>query len=144
MVSSAFSTRAQGAFVSDEEVEAIRDFFLQNQVTAPSYDESVLSEITGGGGGLGQGNGKQDDDLLPDAVRLVVESGTASISMIQRRLRVGYARAARLVDIMEQNKFVSEPDGAKPRKVLIDAAEYNRIFGGNLQSGSPGSGKDTD
>ena len=137
-------TRAQGAFVSDEEVEAIRDFFLQNQVTAPSYDESVLSEITGGGGGLGQGNGKQDDDLLPDAVRLVVESGTASISMIQRRLRVGYARAARLVDIMEQNKFVSEPDGAKPRKVLIDAAEYNRIFGGNLQSGSPGSGKDTD
>lgn len=45
---------------------------------------------------------------------------------------------------MEQNKFVSEPDGAKPRKVLIDAAEYNRIFGGNLQSGSPGSGKDTD
>ena len=137
-------TRAQGAFVSDEEVEAIRDFFLQNQVAAPSYDESVLSEITGGGGGLGQGNGKQDDDLLPDAVRLVVESGTASISMIQRRLRVGYARAARLVDIMEQNKFVSEPDGAKPRKVLIDAAEYNRIFGGNLQSGSPGSGKDTD
>ena len=137
-------TRAQGAFVSDEEVEAIRDFFLQNQVAAPSYDESVLNEITGGGGGLGQGNGKQDDDLLPDAVRLVVESGTASISMIQRRLRVGYARAARLVDIMEQNKFVSEPDGAKPRKVLIDAAEYNRIFGGNLQSGSPGSGKDTD
>lgn len=71
-------------------------------MAAPSYDESVLSEITGGGGGLGQGNGKQDDDLLPDAVRLVVESGTASISMIQRRLRVGYARAARLVDIMEQ------------------------------------------
>ena len=45
-------TRAQGAFVSDEAVEAIRDFFLQNQVAAPSYDESVLSEITGGGGGL--------------------------------------------------------------------------------------------
>lgn len=127
--------RAQGAFVSDEEVEAIRDFFLQNQTVSPGYDESVLSEITGSGGGLGQGNGKQDDDLLPDAVRLVVESGTASISMIQRRLRVGYARAARLVDIMEQNKFVSEPDGAKPRKVLIDAAEYNRLFGGNLQSG---------
>ena len=125
--------------MSDEEVEAIRDFFLQNQVTAPSYDESVLSEITGGGGGLGQGNGKQDDDLLPDAVRLVVESGTASISMIQRRLRVGYARAARLVDIMEQNKFVSEPDGAKPRKVLIDAAEYNAYSAEICKAAPPGA-----
>lgn len=74
----------------------------------------------------------------------LLKAARPPFQLIQRRLRVGYARAARLVDIMEQNKFVSEPDGAKPRKVLIDAAEYNRIFGGNLQSGSPGSGKDTD
>ena len=70
--------------MSDEEVEAIRDFFLQNQVTAPSYDESVLSEITGGGGGLGQGNGKQDDDegggnVAMDAARSALRLGAENM-----------------------------------------------------------------
>ena len=59
-----------------------------------------------------------------------MDSGSASISMIQRRLRVGYARAARLVDIMEQHKIVSGFDGSKPRKVLIDEAGYAEMFGG--------------
>ena len=70
------STRAQGAFVSDEEVEAIRDFFLQNQVTAPSYDESVLSEITGGGGRapVKGATASRTTICSPDAVRLVVEA----------------------------------------------------------------------
>ena len=95
----------------------------------------MLAEITGGGASTpGQGNGKQEDELLPDAVRLVIESGAASISMIQRRLRVGYARAARLIDIMEQKHYVSEADGSKPRKVLLDAAGYNSIFGGDIAS----------
>lgn len=125
--------RAQCSFVSDEEVEGIAEFFSQNKVGEVVYDQSVLSEITVSSAPHGQGNGKQEDDLLPDAVRVVIESGAASISMIQRRLRVGYARAARLVDIMEQMKYVSASDGSKPRKVLIDASEYNRVFGGNLQ-----------
>ena len=68
--------------------------------------------------------------LLGEAVRVVMENGQASISMIQRRLRVGYARAARLVDMMEQKKYVSPFDGSKPRQVLITQAEYNRVFGG--------------
>ena len=59
-----------------------------------------------------------------------MENGQASISMIQRRLRVGYARAARLVDMMEQKKYVSAFDGSKPRQVLITQAEFNRVFGG--------------
>lgn len=125
-------TRAQGAFVDDDEVEAVAEFFTATTAQKPEFHEDVLSEIAGTGSAPGQGNGKQEDDLLPDAVRLVIESGQASISMVQRRLRVGYARAARLIDIMEQKGYVSPADGAKPRRVLIDAAEYNRIFGGDI------------
>ena len=66
---------------------------------------------------------------MGDAVKIIVESGQASISMIQRRLRVGYARAARLIDIMEQKKIVSEFDGSRPRRLLIDRAGYERMFG---------------
>ncbi|MBR5949106.1 MAG: DNA translocase FtsK [Clostridia bacterium] len=128
--------RAQGAYVDDEEVEAIAEFFTQTTSQQPVFKTDMLAEITGVGGGStpGQGNGKQEDELLPDAVRLVIESGAASISMIQRRLRVGYARAARLIDIMEQKRYVSEADGSKPRKVLLDAAGYNEIFGGEIAS----------
>ncbi|MBQ9832353.1 MAG: hypothetical protein IJO48_01330, partial [Clostridia bacterium] len=80
--------------------------------------------------GMAQGNGKQEDELLGEAVKIVLDSGQASISMIQRRLRVGYARAARLIDIMEQKKIVSGFDGSKPRKLLIDHSDYERMFGG--------------
>ena len=121
--------RAQGAYVSDEEVENIMHFFEENKIEIPQ-NESVLESIPDLTGAPAQGNGKQEDDLLPDAVRIVMDSGSASISMIQRRLRVGYARAARLVDIMEQHKFVSGFDGSKPRKVLIDEAGYAEFFGG--------------
>ena len=121
--------RAQGAYVSDEEVENIMHFFEENRIEIPQ-NESVLESIPDLTGAPAQGNGKQEDDLLPDAVRIVMDSGSASISMIQRRLRVGYARAARLVDIMEQHKFVSGFDGSKPRKVLIDEAGYAEFFGG--------------
>ena len=125
-------TRAQGAYVDDEEVEAIAEFFAQSAAGRQDFHEDMLSELTTNGASPGQGNGKQEDELLPDAVRLVIESGQASISMIQRRLRVGYARAARLIDIMEQKNYVSPADGAKPRRVLIDAAEFNRVFGGEI------------
>lgn len=128
--------RAQAAFVSDEEVERVMDFFTDH-ATAPSPQYSDLSledmETELENGGPAQGNGKQEDDLLPDAVRVVMESGQASISMIQRRLRVGYARAARLVDIMEQKKIVSGFDGSKPRRLLITQAEYAQMFGGQDQ-----------
>ena len=124
-------TRCQGAYVSDEEVERIMSHFKKEDV---QFDEEVLSEINneakGGATGGVFGEGKQEDDLLGEAVRIVMENGQASISMIQRRLRVGYARAARLVDMMEQAKYVSGFDGSKPRQVLITPAEYNRVFGG--------------
>lgn len=124
-------TRCQGALVTDEEVERVMSHFKKENV---QFDEQTLSEINneakGGAQGGVFGEGKQEDDLLGEAVRIVMENGQASISMIQRRLRVGYARAARLVDMMEQAKYVSGFDGSKPRQVLITPAEYNRVFGG--------------
>ena len=127
--------RAQAAFVSDEEVERVMDFFGETQ-SVPPVQESAFEELTTGAATGAQGNGKQEDELLPEAVKIVLDSGQASISMIQRRLRVGYARAARLIDIMEQMKIVSGFDGSKPRKLLIDHAEYNRMFGtGNETEG---------
>ena len=124
-------TRLQCAYVSDEEVERVMSGFKKADT---QFSEDVLSEINdeakGGPQGGVFGEGKQEDDLLGEAVRIVMENGQASISMIQRRLRVGYARAARLVDMMEQKKYVSPFDGSKPRQVLITQAEYNRVFGG--------------
>ena len=124
-------TRVQCAYVSDEEVERVMSGFKKNDT---QFSEDVLNEINdeakGGAQGGVFGEGKQEDELLGEAVRVVMENGQASISMIQRRLRVGYARAARLVDMMEQKKYVSPFDGSKPRQVLITQAEYNRVFGG--------------
>ena len=133
--------RAQGAYVSDDEVEAIMQFFIDSG-SASQKTEKDLPVIPDLNASTGQGNGKQEDDLLPDAVRIVMDSGSASISMIQRRLRVGYARAARLVDIMEQKKFVSGFDGSKPRKVLIDEAGYAAYFGS--EGGFAGAPDDID
>ena len=121
--------RAQGAFVSDEEVERVMDFFAQTS-SQPPLEEEAFDRITNDATqSPAHGNGKQEDELLPEAVRIVMDSGQASISMIQRRLRVGYARAARLIDIMEQQKIVSGFDGSKARKLLIDRAEFERRFG---------------
>lgn len=122
--------RIQGSFVSDDEVERVTDFFLQQQ-TPPVFDDQVLDGIENSAapaGAQAHGEGKQEDELLPEAVKIVLESGQASISMIQRRLRVGYARAARLIDIMEQKHIVSGFDGSKPRKLLIDQAQYAQMF----------------
>jgi len=124
-------TRLQCAYVSDEEVERVMSCFKKSDT---KFSEDVLSEINdeakGGPQGGVFGEGKQEDDLLGEAVRVVMENGQASISMIQRRLRVGYARAARLIDMMEQKKYVSPFDGSKPRQVLITQAEFNRVFVG--------------
>lgn len=124
-------TRLQAAFVSDEEVERVMEHY--KKAKAPVYESSVLESInnvaSGGAKGGVFGEGKQEDDLLGEAVRIVLDSGQASISMIQRKLRVGYARAARLVDMMEEKGYVSGFDGSKPRKVLIKRAEFEQIFG---------------
>ena len=103
--------RAQGAWISDKEVQAIVNFWKQQG--EPVYEESV-TEVAKAGGPMEEG----DDELYNDAVQLVVETGNASISMLQRRFRIGYARAARLIDMMELQGIVGPYQGSKPREVL--------------------------
>ena len=124
--------RLQCAFVSDEEVERVVDYFVVRQRT-PSFDEQVMEEVNsaavGGPSGGAFGEGKQEDDLMAEAVRVVIEAGQASTSLLQRRLRVGYARGSRLLDMMEQAGYVSTQDGSKPRRVLIKRSQYEEVFG---------------
>src|SRR6185295_3586191 len=77
------------------------------------------------------------DDLLDQAAHLVVESGTASVSMIQRRLRVGYTRAGRLIDMLERRGIISGYEGSKPRQVLVSLADLPRVLGGGEAAGPP-------
>lgn len=121
--------RAQAALVTDEEVERVMEFFGEHVDAQPLREDDFEKIAASASGSAAQGNGKQEDDLLPEAVKIVLNDGQASISMIQRKLRVGYARAARLIDIMENMKFVSASEGSKPRRVLISRAEYERTFG---------------
>ncbi len=125
-------TRLQCAFVSDEEVERVVEHFRIQQ-RRPAFDDAVVEEMAsaavGGATGGAFGEGKQEDDLMAEAVRIVIEAGQASTSLLQRRLRVGYARGSRLLDMMEQAGYVSPADGSKARRVLIKRAEYAEVFG---------------
>ncbi|NMA99945.1 MAG: DNA translocase FtsK [Firmicutes bacterium] len=109
--------RAQGAWISDKEVEALVDFWKKQG--EPEYQETVVEENTDF-----TLHEEEEDELLEDAIRLVVENGQASISMLQRRFRIGYSRAARLIDVMEVRGIVGSYQGSKPRDVLVDSAIY--------------------
>lgn len=104
-------TRVQGAFLSDEEVERVVQFCVDQQKA--QYQEEMIPEE--------ESEVKQevDDDLYPEAVQMVIEMQSASVSMLQRRFRVGYTRAARLIDAMEDNGIVGPYEGSKPRSVLV-------------------------
>lgn len=137
---SAKPTRLQCAFVSDEEVERIVGHFRES-AARPTFSDQILEDVsslekTGATGGV-FGEGKQEDDLLGEAVRVVFEHGQASTSMIQRRLRVGYARASRLIDIMEQKGYVSGFNGSKAREVLIKRAQLEELFGDGTPLADP-------
>lgn len=106
--------RAQGAYVSDKEVEALVRFWKKQ--AEPEYEAEVLQESSTVSAVF-----DDSDELLEDAIRLVVETGQASISMLQRRFRIGYNRAARLIDTMEVRSIVGPYQGSKPREVLIDS-----------------------
>ncbi|MCT2534582.1 DNA translocase FtsK [Aquibacillus koreensis] len=110
-VGSSKPTRIQGAFLSDEEVERIVDHCIEQQ-KAQYQDDMIPEEET-------EVANKVDDDLFDDAVQLVIEMQSASVSMLQRRFRVGYTRAARLIDAMEDRGIVGPYEGSKPRTVLV-------------------------
>jgi S-DNA-T family DNA segregation ATPase FtsK/SpoIIIE len=102
--------RVQGAFLSDEEVEEIVDFVIGQQKA--QYQEEMIPED------IPEASGEVDDDLYEEAVELILEMQTASVSMLQRRFRIGYTRAARLIDEMEARGIVGPYEGSKPRAVL--------------------------
>ena len=124
--------RIQGCFVSDSEIEALTKFLAEKGVA--DYDESILSFRTGGQGIASSGNGSDEDDLYNEALETVIRAGKASASLLQRRLRVGYARAARLLDILESEGAIGPSEGAKPRDVLIssDQRDFNKGDDSNI------------
>lgn len=113
--------RVQGAFMSDREVDALVSYLkAQGQ---PEFVEGIIQADSQSAVEHGE-----EDELFADAVRILIECGQASISMLQRRLRIGYARAARLIDMMEERGIVGKYEGSKPRAILMTMEQYQRTF----------------
>ncbi|MGI8461004.1 MAG: DNA translocase FtsK [Solirubrobacterales bacterium] len=121
--------RIQGAFVTEEEIARVTKHWSRQG--EPDFDAELLEVKAEPSEEANNGEFSPDEDgLLEDAVRIVVETDTASVSMIQRRLRVGYTRAGRLIDMLERRGVISGYEGSKPRQVLISAADIPRVLGG--------------
>ncbi len=125
--------RIQGTWVSDGEREQVVEFIKKSGET--KYNEEVIHQIdkaadeksSNGKGEPEDDNAADYDELLPQAVEVIFESGQASVSMLQRRLKLGYSRAARIVDQMEQLKIVGPFEGSKPRQLLINRAQWQEM-----------------
>ena len=122
--------RLQGCYVTDQENERVLDY-IKGLGVESNYDEEFIKGVESAAEAKEESaeGGSFEDELIPKAIQLALEYEQISISMLQRRLKVGYARAARLVDEMELKGFVSAADGSKPRQVLISWEEYHRMFG---------------
>ncbi len=118
-VGSSKPVRVQGAFLSDEEVEQTVNFVIAQQ-KAQYQEEMIPTEVS-------EASGVVEDDLYEEAVQLVVDMQTASVSMLQRRFRVGYTRAARLIDAMEERGVVGPYEGSKPRDVLLSKEKHEEL-----------------
>ncbi len=121
-------TRIQGAFVSDKEVETIVAAVRVNA----SYDEDLIETVSGGSVGGASGEDDELDEILPEAISFVVDKQKASISMLQRAFRIGFNRAARLMEAMYARGIVGPDEGSKPRKVLISREEFENDEGKQL------------
>ena len=117
-VGEAKPVRIQGAFISESEVEKVVNF-IKDQQGEPQYEDHIIEQIDTST----NGENSESDDLLEEATRIVVDAGQASTSLIQRRLRIGYNRAARIMEQMEERGIISARDGSKPRQVLIKRDE---------------------
>jgi len=117
--------RLQGSYVSDGEIEQLTNF-LKNTDVSPEYLNDVTEQAVKSGGG-GQTSGSVEDTVFREAVEIVVQYGKASSSLLQRKLSIGYAKAARILDEMEERGIVSPQEGSKPRDVLIN--DSSDVFG---------------
>lgn len=116
------AVRIQGAYISENEIEALVDHLKAQG--APDYEAEVVTVDTPSAGK----DSESDDELFEQAVRLVVTTGHASTSMLQRKFNIGYGRAARLIDIMEEKGIVGQMNNAKPREILIPKEAVNQMF----------------
>ncbi|MGN0136808.1 DNA translocase FtsK 4TM domain-containing protein [Anaerotignum sp.] len=119
-------SRLQGAFVTDQEVEAIVDFL--KETSKPYYTQETIDQITSAGK-AGGGAAEDSDEFFGQAVELILEKEKASVSMLQRQFRIGYNRAARLMDDLEKHGIVGPEEGSKPRKVLITKSQWEEMTG---------------
>ena len=117
--------RIQGAFIDDKEVERVVDFIKEG--SKAQYDEDIIEKIDAGkpvNVSDELADPSDNDELLPRAIEIAVETGKISASHLQRRLKVGFSRASRMIDQMQERGIISPPDGSKPREVLISKEDY--------------------
>ena len=130
-------TRVQGCFITPEEIDRVVKF-VKDEAGEAHYDQDVIEKIqqavdaksdkgSKGGTADAPADGEDGDELLPAAVEVVLETGQASVSMLQRRLKLGYSRAARLVDQMEERGYVGPFEGSKPRQLLITREKWQEL-----------------
>ena len=128
--------RVQGAYVSEEEVALVVEQCRHQR--QQELDETLLEAAGGGARGrrtTHDGDFDPDEDpLLDKAIEIVVQTQTASVSLIQRRLRVGYTRAGRLIDMLERRGIISGYEGSKPRRVLVDETELERFVSATVRA----------
>ncbi|MGI6736558.1 MAG: DNA translocase FtsK 4TM domain-containing protein [Anaerovoracaceae bacterium] len=117
--------RIQGPFINDDEIARLIDY-VRGQSGDAEYSEEILDQIEHGSGRDGA---EDEDELMSDAVDTVIAAGHASVSMLQRRFRIGYNRAARIIEAMEQRGIVGPQDGSRPRQVLLTEAEWQQRKG---------------
>ncbi|MDD4744912.1 MAG: FtsK/SpoIIIE domain-containing protein, partial [Eubacteriales bacterium] len=124
--SAAKPVRGQGAFITDSEVEQVLNYIKAQH--AADYDDTVSNAIMTASANAGKEKiGDETDELLPQALDIVVETGYASVSLLQRRMNVGYPRAARLIDTLHDKGYIGPFDGSKPRKLLITQGQYEEL-----------------
>ena len=134
-------SRVQGTFVSEDEIARVTKFWSDQG--EPNFAQALLEAQTETKEEASDDDFDPDqDDLLEQAIRIAVETETASVSMIQRRLRVGYTRAGRLIDMLERRGVISGYEGSKPRQVLITSADLPRVLGGGDPSTAHGPADD--
>ncbi|MFH1355092.1 MAG: DNA translocase FtsK [Candidatus Omnitrophota bacterium] len=109
--------RIQGCLVSDREIKKVVGFIKEQ--SEPIYDEEILQVQQKSGPGS-----NDKDELYDQAVKVIMESNQASVSILQRRMRLGYTRAARIIDAMEQDGLIGNFEGSKPRRILVDREQW--------------------
>lgn len=131
--------RVQGCFITDEEVQAVVNTIKAGAQS--DYSAEIMEQIeksaeqkSSAGTSLGTAETSNGDELLPNAVEVILETGQASVSMLQRRLKLGYARAARIVDEMEDRGIVGPFEGAKPRQLLITREQWTQMQNGTYEN----------